>query len=130
MTALKTRTICVVAAASLILAVQTASLGASSDPYSQVVVHIQKNYLGKKVNIPFLGLANFMFKFWHPAGVKNVKLTFFEEHSLYPKEGSKDFDAVVNQAAGGAWTRLVKVYSRKNNDWIYIYYTDPNKDVK
>jgi len=116
-------------AALLYLAVAvTGGLGASDDPYGKVVKQLEKDYHAKKTKIPFLGLGNFVLKFWHPAGVKNVKVALFQDQQLYDPKGG-NFDAILKKAASD-WHPMLREFSRADNRWTYIYYADPNKDTK
>ncbi|MGH9765582.1 MAG: hypothetical protein ACREDR_23900, partial [Blastocatellia bacterium] len=103
---------------------------AYDDPYKAVVKHIEKDYNAKKSGVPFLGLANFVLKFWHPAGVKNIKVALFDNQDLRPRQGGPDFNSVVTNSAGGDWHALARVYSRQKGEWTYIYYTDSGKDMR
>jgi Ca-activated chloride channel family protein len=102
---------------------------AGDDPYARVVEHIEKQCHAKKMNVPFLGVANFILKFWHPAGVKNVKVAIFHDQDL-TKSANESFESVLHKAVGTDWSPMVQVYSRKKNESTYIYYSDPGKDMK
>jgi Ca-activated chloride channel family protein len=103
-------------------------LGASDDPYGKVVKQLEKDYHAKRTKIPFLGLGNFVLKFWHPAGVKNVKVAVFQNQQLYDPKGAK-FDAILKKAAS-EWHPMLREFSRTDSHWTYIYYADPEKDTK
>jgi Ca-activated chloride channel homolog len=106
-----------------------AGLAASDDPYGKVVKQLEKEYHAKKTRIPFLGLGNFVLKFWHPAGVKNVKVALFQNHQFYDESGGK-LDSVVKKAAPSDWHPLLREFSRQDNHWTYVYYADPQKDTR
>jgi len=107
----------------------TAGLAASDDPYGKVVKQIEKDYHAKKTKIPFIGLGNFVLKFWHPAGVKNVKVAVFQDQKLYDETG-RNLDAIVQKAAPSGWHPMLREFSRTDNHWTYVYYSDPQKDTK
>jgi len=116
-------------AALLYLAVTvTGGLGASNDPYGKVVKQLERDYHAKRTKIPFLGLGNFVLKFWHPAGVKNVKVALFQDQQLYDPKGMK-FDAILQKAAS-EWHPMLREFSRTDSRWTYVYYADPEKDTR
>ena len=104
-----------------------ASLGAD-DPYGKVVKQLEKDYHAKKTRIPFIGLGNFVLKFWHPAGVKNVKIAVFQNQQ-FDSSGGK-LDSVMKGAVASDWHPLLREFSRNDNRWTYVYYGDPQKDTK
>jgi VWFA-related protein len=106
----------------------SAGLGASDDPYGKVVKQLEKDYHAKRTKIPFLGLGNFVLKFWHPAGVKNVKVALFQDQQLYDPKGVK-FDTILQKAAS-EWHPMLREFSRTDRRWTYVYYADPEKDTK
>jgi Ca-activated chloride channel family protein len=105
------------------------SLAGSDDPYGTVVKQLEKDYHAKRTKIPFLGLGNFVLKFWHPAGVKNVKVAVFQDQQFYDEKGGK-LDTVLQKATGSDWHPMLREFSRRDSHWTYIYYTDPEKDTK
>jgi len=107
----------------------TPGLGMLDDPYGNVVKHLEKDYHAKRTKIPFLGLGNFVLKFWHPAGVKNVKVAIFQDQQLYDEKGTK-LDGMLQKAAGSDWRPMLREFSRRDGHWTYIYYADPQKDTK
>jgi Ca-activated chloride channel family protein len=103
-------------------------LARSDDPYGKVVKQLEKDYHAKRTKIPFLGLGNFVLKFWHPAGVKNVKVAVFQDQQFYDPKGGK-FDSILQKAAS-EWHPMLREFSRADGHWTYIYYADPQKDTK
>jgi Ca-activated chloride channel family protein len=98
------------------------------DPYGKVVKQLEKDYHAKRTKIPFLGLGNFVLKFWHPAGVKNVKVALFQDQQLYDPKGMK-FDGILQKAAS-EWHPMLREFSRTDSRWTYVYYADPEKDTR
>jgi len=105
------------------------AFGASDDPYGKVVKLLEKEHHAKRTKIPFLGLGNFVLKFWHPAGVKNVKVAIFQDQQLYDEAGAR-FDAIVKKAASSDWHQMLREFSRQDSHWTYVFYSDPQKDTK
>src|SRR5215467_2658640 len=115
--------------AAVILLV-TGSATAGNDPFAEAVKHIEQHYNARQTHVPLLGLANFVLKFWHPAGVKNVRLAVFQNQNLTSETAGPDFDKDFRNATGSEWQPIVQVYSRKNDERTYIYHAEPGKDMK
>ncbi|HEY6329954.1 MAG TPA: VWA domain-containing protein, partial [Blastocatellia bacterium] len=115
-------------AAFVVLTVPVAR--AASDPYSRVVENLETQYHARPKRIPLLGVGNFVLKFWHPAGVKNVQFAILEDAELYDHARGNRFDSVVEAAAGGQWHPVVREFSRKDNQWVYVYHFGESKDAK
>src|SRR5215471_21557772 len=103
-------------------------LGMADDPYGNVIKHLEKDYHAKRTKIPFLGLGNFVLKFWHPAGVKNVKVAIFQDQQLFDPKGV-NFDTILKKAAS-EWHPMLREFSRTDSRWTYVYYADPEKDTR
>jgi VWFA-related protein len=103
---------------------------AGDDPFAEAVKHIEKHYNARQTHVPLMGLANFVLKFWHPAGVKNIRLAVFQNQNLTSETAGADFDKNFRSATGSQWEPIVQIYSRKNDERTYIYHADPGKDMK
>ena len=112
-----------------LLVIGTASTARASDPYGKVVSRLETKYHAKRKHIPFVGLGNFVLKFWHPAGLKSVQVALFEGETLYGSASGDRLDAIIASAGGGEWHPIVREFSRANNQWTYVYYADA-KDLK
>src|SRR5215831_18287768 len=115
--------------AAIIFAVSTTA-SAGSDPFEAAVKHIEQQYHARQTHVPLMGLANFVLKFWHPAGVKNIRLAVFQNQNLTSGTAGPDFDKKFRSAAGAEWQPIVQVYSREKGERTYIYHSDPGKDMK
>lgn len=72
----------------------------------------------KRVWIPFLGLARFAVWVVSPTGVHDFQLATFE--------GGRDIDPtdlrdILRAHAGKGFTPLVQVWSKRSNEWSFIY---------
>ncbi|HEX8118412.1 MAG TPA: hypothetical protein VF521_14135, partial [Pyrinomonadaceae bacterium] len=68
------------AAAALLLSILVfAPVQVRADEFDAVVRNVRAACGGKRVRIPFLGLASFATRLVRPAGVKSFKLAVFEE---------------------------------------------------
>jgi len=103
---------------------------AGDDPYGRLVKNLESNYHAKRTSVPFMGLANFVLKFWHPAGVKSVKLAVFNDPAPAGEPAGPSFDSALKAAAGSDWQPMVRVYSRVDQQWVYVYMLEEGKDVK
>ena len=71
-----------------------------------------------RVWIPFLGLARFVVRVVQPEGVHDFQLATFEgADRLDPKTLSE----IIRTKAGAGFKPLVQVWSKKSNDWSFIY---------
>ncbi len=78
----------------------------------------------KRVNVPFLGLANFVVKVGHPAGTSDMKLAIFERGDL---EGPR-FTSLTDSAVGGSWKPMIRVRS-KDGESTNIYVRTDGKHL-
>jgi hypothetical protein len=127
---MKRRWITRVILALSLLGLTEAAVFAADDPYGRFVKNLENNYHAKRTSVPLLGLANFVLKFWHPAGVKSVKVAVFQELSPRENTTGPSFDSAIKAAAGSDWQPVVRVYSRVDQQWVYVYLLEEGKDVK
>src|SRR5262245_27359034 len=95
-----------------LLALSEAAAFGGEEPYGRLVKNLETNYHAKRTSVPFMGLANFVLKFWHPAGVKSVKLSVFKDLAPGGDAAGPSFDVALKAAAGSDWKPVVRVYSR------------------
>ena len=113
-----------------LLVLAEAAAFAGDDPYGRLVKNLESNYHGKRTSVPFLGLANFVLKFWHPAGVKSVKVTLFQDVAANPLAADASFDSALKASTGPDWQPVVRAYSRADQQWVYVYLLEEGKDIK
>lgn len=101
---------------------------ARGDDFDAVVRNVRAACGGKRVRIPFLGLANFATKFARPAGVKSFKLAVFED--LTRAGDASGLGAALVQALGPEWRPLVRVRSGRGAEQTHVYIRDAGKDLK
>ena len=114
----------------VLVALTEGAVFAGDDAYGRLLKNLENNYHGKRTPVPFLGLANFVLKFWHPAGVKSIKLAVFQDLSPARDGDDPSFDTALKVAAGPDWQPVVRVYSRADHQWVYVYLLEEGKDVK
>lgn len=101
---------------------------ARGDDFDAVVRNVREACGGKRVRIPFLGLANFASKFVRPAGVKSFKLAVFE--GLTRSGDVSGLGAAIGRTLGPEWRPLVRVRSGRGAEQTHIYVRDAGEDLK
>jgi hypothetical protein len=114
---------------SLLLAfVFFAPVTARADEFDSVVKNVRAACGGKKVRIPFLGLAGFATKLVRPAGVKSFKLAVFEDVT---RAGDvSGLGAAIGQSLGPEWRPLVRVRAGRGAEQTHVYVRDAGDDLK
>ncbi len=116
--------VCLILLASLVPAL------AKDKEFDEIVKFIEKTYHAKKTGIPMLGIANFALKFAHPAGVKNIKVAVFEDQNFTSVNSGTNFELTIQKIVSQNWQPLIRVFSRKDKEWTYVYVKEENKDTK
>lgn len=98
--------------------------------FQAITTHLKARYQAKRKRIPFLGLASFAVKLVRPAGVKSIKVTFFEELKDYGNIDHAELNTVVRAALDERWQPLVKVFSRKQGAQMFVYIREEGQDIK
>ena len=102
----------------------------SKDDFGLIVKHIETEYHVHRQHRFVLGLAGFVVKFWHFAGVKNFKGAIFDNGQLVNAAADNRFDEVVRGAMESGWQPVVQEYDRRSGERAYIYMQDLGKDMK
>lgn len=98
--------------------IATTSAAAADREFEAAVRHVQTNFEGNRVWIPFLGVADFVCAIARPAGVKHFKLAVFEDLRAR-RDDSEEFSGL-----GSDWRPLVRVRNRRNGESTSIYAKD------
>jgi hypothetical protein len=98
--------------------------------FQAITTHLKARYQARRKRIPFLGLANFAVKLVHPAGVKSIKIAFFEELKDYGNINHAELNSVIRAALDDRWQPLVRVYSRKQGEQMFVYVRNEGQDIK
>jgi hypothetical protein len=101
---------------------------ARADDFDSVVRNVRAACGGRKVGIPFLGLARFATRFVRPAGVKSFKLAVFED--LTRAGDMSGLRAAIRQSLGPEWRPLVRVRSGRGAGQTHVYVRDAGDDLK
>ena len=124
-----TRALKYAALTALLLAfVLSSPVTAKADDFDAVVKNVRAACGGKKVRIPFLGLAGFATKLVRPAGVKSFKLAVFEDVT---RAGDlSGLGAAIGQSLGPEWRPLVRVRAGRGAEQTHVYVRDSGDDLK
>ena len=115
--------------ASLLLAcVLVAPATARADEFDAVVKNVRAACGGKKVRIPFLGLAGFATKLVRPAGVKSFKLAVFED--LTRAGNVSGLGTAIGQSLGPEWRPLVRIRNGRGAEQTHVYVREAGNNLK
>jgi hypothetical protein len=112
----------------MLVSVFSSPVAARADDFDAVVRNVRAACGGRKVGIPFLGLARFATKFVRPAGVKSFKLAVFED--LTRAGDVSGLGAAIRQALGPEWRPLVRVRSGRGAEQTHVYVRDAGDNLK
>src|SRR3982751_2522227 len=117
------------AAAALSLSVLLlAPAHARADEFDAVVRKVREACGGKRVRIPFLGLAVFATKLVRPAGVKSFKLAVFEDVT---RAGDLfGVSEAVGRSLGPGWRPLVRVRTGRGSEQTHVYVREAGDNLK
>jgi hypothetical protein len=99
-----------------------------ADDFDAVVRNVRAACGGKKVRIPFLGLARFATRFVRPAGVKSLKLAVLED--LTRAGDVSGLGAAIGRSLGPGWRPLVRVRSGRGAEQTHVYIREAGDDLK
>ncbi len=124
-----TRAMRYAAPAALLLAFALCSPApARADDFDAVVKNVRAACGGKKVRIPFLGLAGFATRIVRPAGVKSFKLAVFED--LTRTGDVSRLGAAIGQSLGPGWRPLVRVRAGRGAEQTHVYVREAGDNLK
>src|SRR5215203_5861006 len=115
-------------AAVLLAFVLCAPATARADDFDAVVRNVRAACGGKKVRVPFLGLAGFAAKIVRPAGVKSFKLAVFED--LTRAGDVSGLGAAIGQSLGSEWRPLVRIRSGRGAEQTHVYVREAGDNLK
>jgi hypothetical protein len=110
---------------ALFLAASAAAFGADRD-FDRLVKAVESHFGVQRTHIPFLGTANFFVKAARPEGVSGFDLAVFENIRPLAWEDGQALDRMMAGASAGLHP-LVRVRSRRDREWTYIYTGDAGK---
>ena len=113
-----------------LLSFSVANVHAEDRAFKAISTHLKTRYKAKRRGIPFLGLANFAVKIVRPAGVKSIKIAIFEELDSSGNVNHAELNAVIRQSLDEEWQPLVRVYSRREGQQVFVYARNEGDDIK
>jgi hypothetical protein len=111
----------------LLLAAQTSF---ATDDFGKIVHHIEVQYHVHRQHRFAMGLAGFVVKFYHFAGVKSLKGAIFENQPFLNASADTRLDEIIRSAMDSGWQPMVKSWDRQSGERTYIYAQDLGRDVK
>lgn len=115
------------AAAASLAAPQRAS---AKDDFGKIVHHIETQYHVHRQHRFAMGMAGFVVKFYHFAGVKSLKGAIFENQPFVNAASDTRFDEIVRAAMDSGWQPMVQEWDRHTGEKTYIYAQDLGKDLR
>lgn len=101
---------------------------ARADDFDSVVRNVREVCGGKRVRIPFLGVASFATRLIRPAGVKSFKLAVFEDVTL---DGDLlGLGGAINRSLGPEWKPLVRVRAGRGAEQTHVYVREAGDNLK
>lgn len=86
--------------------------------FSELARAIDSKHGVSRIWIPFLGVARFAVRLVEPQGVNDFQLATFEGTSNLD---GREMQALMRAKIGAGFTPLVQVWSRRSNEWSFIY---------
>jgi len=86
--------------------------------FASVARAIDAQHGVKRIWIPFLGLARVAVRMVQPEGVHDFQLVTFEGTD---KVDPHELQRILRTHAGAGFTPLVQAWSRRSNEWSFIY---------
>ncbi len=126
----KKRLLFVVGLAAAVSLLATPQQALAKDDFGKIVQHIEVTYHVHRQHRFVMGMAGFVVKVWHVAGVKNFKGAIFENQPFVNAASDTRFDEVVRAAMDSGWQPMVQEWDRHTGERTYIYAQDLGKDLK
>jgi hypothetical protein len=123
-----------IAAAVLFSCCTPPAQAAAADDFGRIVHHIEAQYHVHRQHRLAMGFAGFVVKFWHVAGVKNLKGAIFENQQFLNAGSDTKFDQVMREALHSGWQPMVQSWDHHSGERTYVYAQDVSskngKDMK
>lgn len=128
----KTNLRIVAAAMAVAIAFTLWPTAAFADDFGDIVHHIEVRYHVHRNYAFLMAFAGLTVKFWPGSGVKDVKIALFEDQNVFQSDPDTELEDILRNTGKAGWQPMVKNYSRKSGDRVYIYAQPPDegKDVK
>ena len=121
--------------ALVVVSMASASVYADKKPddksYSSVIKYLKSNYKARgQGTFGALTFARFLVKIIRPAGVKNFKLSMLRDLQFTSKRVDDDLGTFIRTNVHADWQPLTQVISRKENQYVYVYFMQEKEDAK
>jgi hypothetical protein len=113
---------------ALLLAASAAAFGADRQ-FDRLVSAVEARFGARQTHIPLMGVANFFVKVARPEGAAGFRLAVFEDLKFDADGDGAALDRIMASASEGLHP-LVRVRSRRDREWTYIYTGDVGKITK
>jgi hypothetical protein len=99
--------------------------------YSSVVKYMKSNYKARgQGTFGAITFARFLVKIIRPAGVKNFKISMLRDLQFTTKRVDDDLGTFIRTNVHSDWQPLTQVISRKENQYVYVYFMPENEHAK
>jgi hypothetical protein len=113
---------------AVFLAASAAAFGADRE-FDRLVKAVESRFGVQRTHIPLMGVANFFVKVARPEGAMGFKLAVFEDLKFNTDGDGAALDRIMAGASEGLHP-LVRVRSRRDREWTYIYTGEAGKTTK
>ena len=129
---LRTKLMMIAAAAGAAVIFALCPAPVFGDDFGDIVHHIEVRYHAHRNYRFLMAFAGLTVKVWQGSGVKDLKIAFFENQNLFQSNPDTEIEDILRNTGKTGWQPMVKSYSRKSGDRVYIYGQSPggDKDVK
>jgi hypothetical protein len=110
---------------ALLLAASAAGFGADRD-FDRLVSAVEARFGVRQTHIPLMGVANMFVKVARPAGAAGFRLAVFEDLKFDADGDGAALDRIMASASEGLHP-VVRVRSRRDREWTYIYTGEAGK---
>jgi hypothetical protein len=110
---------------AVFLAASAAACGADRD-FDSLVHAVESRFGVRQTHIPLMGVANFFVSVARPGGATGFRLAVFEDLKFDSDGDGAALDRIMAEASAGLHP-LVRVRSRRDREWTYIYTGEAGK---
>ena len=93
----------------------------AEDDFGRIVKHIETQYHVHRQHRFVMGMAGFVVRVWHVAGVKNLKGAIFEDQQFANTGSDTRFDEIVRAALDSGWQPMIQTWDRRSGEHTFIY---------
>src|ERR1019366_4316346 len=97
--------------------------------FDGLVKVVESRFGVQRTHIPLMGVANFFVKVARPEGAAGFRLAVFEDLKFDADGDGAALDRIMAEASHGLHP-LVRVRSRRDREWTYIYTAEVGKITK